>query len=80
MPQEAPHALTIDSIRAEVAEMLGVADPATIAEDESLADRGLDSIRLMTLTERWRAAGADVGFLDLAETPTLGAWWERLRA
>ncbi len=79
MPSDSSHALTLDSVRAEVAELLGE-DPASIAEDENLADRGLDSILLMTLTERWRAAGSDVAFLDLAESLTLRDWWVHLRA
>ncbi|WP_323385315.1 phosphopantetheine-binding protein [Streptomyces calidiresistens] len=47
--------------------------------DEDLADHGLDSIRLMSLLERWRAEyGVDLAFPDLAEEPILRRWAELL--
>ncbi|MEU8510002.1 phosphopantetheine-binding protein [Kitasatospora sp. NPDC048722] len=66
-------AFTVERIRAEVADLLGE-DPAGIPLDEDLADWGLDSVRLMSLAERWRAEGADVAFVRLAERPEVGAW------
>lgn len=63
----------LERIRADVADALGE-PPADIGDVDDLLDRGLDSIRLMSLVERWRAEGAEVGFIDLAETPTLEAW------
>ncbi|MFR9806879.1 phosphopantetheine-binding protein [Pseudonocardia sp. RS010] len=69
-----PSTLTADRLRADVAELLAC-DPAEIDPDEDLLDRGLDSVRLMSLVERWRAAGAaDLEFPDLAEQPELGHW------
>lgn len=66
--------LTADRLRADVAELLAC-DPAEIDPDEDLLDRGLDSVRLMSLVEKWRAAGAaDLEFPDLAEQPELGHW------
>ncbi|MFE6050672.1 phosphopantetheine-binding protein [Kitasatospora sp. NPDC056446] len=70
---------TVERIRAEVADLLGE-DPADIPLDENLVDWGLDSIRLMTLAERWRAEGADVAFVRLAERPAVEAWAELLGA
>ncbi len=72
-------AFTVERIRAEVADLLGE-DPADIPLDENLADWGLDSVRLMSLAERWRAEGADVAFLQLAERPAVEAWAELLGA
>ncbi|MER5354557.1 phosphopantetheine-binding protein [Kitasatospora sp. NPDC002551] len=72
-------AFTVERIRAEVADLLGE-DPADIPLDENLADWGLDSVRLMALAERWRAEGADVAFLQLAERPAVEAWAELLGA
>lgn len=70
---------TFDALRAEVAGLLGM--PAhELRADDNLLDCGLDSIRLMTLVERWRQADAPLGFVDLAEEPTLARWWERLTA
>ncbi|UNS95472.1 phosphopantetheine-binding protein [Streptomyces tubbatahanensis] len=66
--------LTPEQIRADVADALGE-DPADIPLDGNLIDHGLDSVRLMTLLERWRRdheVRAD--FADLAETPAIEAW------
>ncbi|MER7920763.1 MULTISPECIES: phosphopantetheine-binding protein [unclassified Streptomyces] len=67
-------ALSPERIRADVAELLGCA-PSEIAPDDDLRDLGLDSVRLMTLVERWRADGAgDLELPDLAERPELAHW------
>ncbi|GLZ11659.1 hypothetical protein Acsp04_18940 [Actinomadura sp. NBRC 104425] len=67
-------ALSADRVRADVAALLGCA-PEEIAPDENLFDRGLDSVRIMTLVERWRAAGAThLEVPDLAERPELAHW------
>ncbi|GAA1085257.1 phosphopantetheine-binding protein [Nocardiopsis metallicus] len=64
---------TVERVLAEAAHILaeptGDIDPA-----ENLFDRGMDSVRMMSLMERWRAAGAEVEFADLAEEPTIQAW------
>ncbi len=69
--------LSRQQLRADVAEVL--MEPASaIGDDDNLLDRGLDSIRLMSLVERWRGAGAELTFVELAEHPTLSAWYERV--
>ncbi|GHE53326.1 hypothetical protein GCM10018785_23590 [Streptomyces longispororuber] len=66
--------LSPERIRADVAELLDC-DPSEIEPEENLIDLGLDSVRIMTLIERWRAAGAAaVEFPDLAERPELAHW------
>lgn len=70
---------TAQSLRASVAALLGM-PAAELAEDENLLYAGLDSIRLMSLVERWRRAGAGVTFVELAEAPTLARWWGLLSA
>ncbi|KHF43335.1 acyl carrier protein [Saccharomonospora viridis] len=66
--------LTPERIRADVAELVGC-DPAEIAPDANLFDLGVDSVRMMMLVERWRAAGAtQVEFPDLAERAELAHW------
>lgn len=71
--------LTADRIRADVAELLGC-DPTEVTDEENLTERGLDSMRMMSLIERWRDAGANLEFPDLAETPQLGHWTKLLEA
>ena len=66
-------ALSAERVRADVAELLG-REPGSIDPQEDLSDLGLDSIRIMSLIERWRAAGATVEYPDLAERPELGHW------
>ncbi|MYS09386.1 phosphopantetheine attachment domain protein [Streptomyces sp. SID6041] len=68
---------TRERLMRDVADVLYV-DAAEIETDESLVEQGLDSIRLMTLVEGWRADGAEVGFVELAERPTLDAWVQLL--
>lgn len=70
--------LTLDAVRADVAELLYLG-PEELSDNENLFDAGLDSVRLLGLVERWRDHGATIGFADLAEQPTLTAWWTLLR-
>ncbi|MCA0353547.1 MAG: isochorismatase family protein [Chloroflexi bacterium] len=67
--------LGYNQLRSELHDLLD--DVESIGADDNLLDWGLDSVRLMTLAERWRAAGCEVGFAELAETPTLAEWWQR---
>lgn len=67
--------LGLARLRAELAELLDEA--GSIGPDDNLLDWGLDSVRLMTIAERWQAAGTPVSFVELAEAPTLAAWCER---
>ncbi|MET8472860.1 phosphopantetheine-binding protein [Streptomyces sp. NPDC006422] len=70
--------LTVQKIREDVADCLGE-DPADIPVDENLVDYGLDSVRVMTLLERWRKDhGVEASFVDLAERPAVEAWAELL--
>ncbi|WP_240519671.1 phosphopantetheine-binding protein [Amycolatopsis antarctica] len=65
--------LTRDRVLDDIAELLEI-DRAELEPEDNLVDEGLDSIRIMSLVERWNAAGANVGFVDLAERPTLADW------
>jgi bifunctional isochorismate lyase/aryl carrier protein len=64
----------LDGLRTEVLALLDEDSGESLDADESLLDRGLDSMRLMTLVERFQRRGAPVTFGDLAEQPTLSAW------
>lgn len=64
---------TTQSVRDQVAELLGV-NPADLDPEADLIAAGLDSIRMMSLSGRWRREGVDVGFAALAANPTVSAW------
>ncbi|MER6992605.1 phosphopantetheine-binding protein [Saccharopolyspora hirsuta] len=66
--------LTLEDVREQVAELL-YEDPAELTDEENLMDWGLDSVRIMTLVEKWRRLGVQITFADLAERPTLAEWW-----
>ncbi|GAA4972214.1 phosphopantetheine-binding protein [Actinoplanes utahensis] len=56
-------------------------EPAdSFGPDDDLMDVGLDSIRLMILVERWRSGGMHLGFVELAEQPTVNGWWALMTA
>ncbi|MGK5682607.1 phosphopantetheine-binding protein [Actinoplanes sp. URMC 104] len=69
--------LSLERVRADVAEVLAE-EPGSFADEDNLLDLGLDSIRLMSLATRWREAGYEAGYLDLAQDPTVKAWWTLL--
>lgn len=65
--------LTVERLRADVEQVLG--EPSgSLGEHDNLLDRGMDSIRLMSLVESWRTAGVETDFITLAEEPTVAAW------
>ncbi|OPX15375.1 phosphopantetheine-binding protein [Gordonia sp. i37] len=70
--------VTRDRIIGDIAEILDV--PATeITDDTNVLDIGLDSVRLMSLIERWRAAGAvRADLVSLAADPVVGSWVHEL--
>lgn len=70
--------MTLDEVCSDVAEQLYLT-PAEVSDSEDLFADGLDSVRLLGLVERWRDRGAEITFADLAERPTLAAWWTLLR-
>lgn len=65
--------LSFEAIVHQVAEYLQI-DPNEIPLDENLVYLGLDSIRMMSLAEKWRQQGAAVNFVELAANPTLAHW------
>lgn len=67
-------AFTIDVMRADIARIIGE-DPSEVGDGDSLIDLGLDSIRVMTLIQRWGEQGVKLDFAQLAEKPTLAHWW-----
>ncbi|MGO3328570.1 phosphopantetheine-binding protein [Gordonia sp. (in: high G+C Gram-positive bacteria)] len=77
MDQKEP-TLTRERIIDDLAGMLGL-PAADLHDDTDILDMGLDSVRLMALVERWRAAGStEVDLVTLADEPRVGAWVREL--
>ena len=72
-------ALSEQRIINDVAQILKV-DASTISRETTLADAGLDSLRMVMLVENWRAEGNEVDFQELISLPTLGQWIDALGA
>ncbi len=66
-------ATSSQTVRDEVAALLGIS-PDDVDPDADLIASGLDSIRMMSLSGRWRKQGINVGFAALAANPTVAAW------
>lgn len=66
--------LTLERMRQDIAELLHET-PDQIQDHDNLMDLGLDSMRIMKLASRWRAAGASMEFADMAALATLAHWW-----
>lgn len=77
--QLAPLPATPEALRTLVARLLGV-NATELDPQDNLLDWGLDSIRIMSLLERFRRAGCELSFTTLAEQATLAAWWALLQA
>jgi len=71
--------LTLEEMRRDVAIILRI-DVAEVSPDENLIDLGLDSMRAMSLHDRWNSAGSELDFAALSEAPTLRRWWELVQA
>jgi bifunctional isochorismate lyase / aryl carrier protein len=71
------HGWTLQGLRHQIADLLGES-PSDIDDDEDLVDLGMDSIRMMSLVEILRGKGAEINFMQMAEKPTIAAWWELL--
>lgn len=63
---------------AQVAQSLQIPQ-ADLQPQDNLIDWGLDSIRIMAFVEQWRQAGVNLNFMQLAQEPTLEAWWSLLQ-
>lgn len=67
--------LTLEGLRAAAAQALD-RPPGDVTDDTDLIESGLDSLRLMRLAGLLRRHGIDLPLPELAETPTIAAWWE----
>ncbi|MEU3080126.1 MULTISPECIES: phosphopantetheine-binding protein [Streptomyces] len=72
-----PSALTLQQFRADLAEVLHQ-EPDEVDLEDNPVSAGLDSLRLVTLVERWEQYGIAVSFIDLAELPSFRHWWQLL--
>ncbi|WP_434339357.1 isochorismatase family protein [Motilimonas cestriensis] len=71
--------LSLNVLQFDVANTLGV-DANDIDVNENLMFMGLDSMRAMTLVEKWNKQGANVSFAQLIEAVSLQEWWHAIEA
>ena len=74
MSNDTTSELTLERMRQDIADFLHES-PDQILDDDNLMELGLDSMRIMKLASRWRAAGASMAFSDMATQATLAHWW-----
>ena len=74
-----PAPLTPEGFRTDLAEFLYL-EPDEVDLEENPLYAGLDSLRILTLIERWRETGLDVSFVELAERTSFAQWWQLLSA
>ncbi|MDX3638182.1 phosphopantetheine-binding protein [Streptomyces sp. MB09-02B] len=72
-----PAPLTPEGFRTDLAEFLYL-EPDEVDLEGNPLYAGLDSLRIVTLIERWRETGVDVSFVELAERTSFAQWWELL--
>ena len=72
-----PAPLTPEGFRTDLAEFLYL-EPDEVDIEENPLYAGLDSLRIVTLIERWRESGVDVSFVELADRTSFAQWWELL--
>ena len=72
-----PPTVTTDEVRNAVAAVLRVA-PSEIGDDTNLVKLGLDSLRMMRLSGRWRRSGLKADFHALTAETTVRAWARHL--
>jgi len=65
-----PDPLTTGSVLRDLATAAGL-EVGDVDRDEPLDGLGVDSIRLMSLVDRWRTAGTDVSFPQIASARTV---------
>lgn len=71
--------LSLNVLQSDVAETLGVSSE-DIDVNENLMFLGLDSMRAMTLVEKWNKQGANVSFSQIIEAVSLQEWWKTIEA
>lgn len=68
-----PKTITRDWLEVRLAKMIDEGEEVDPAENLLLY--GLDSISVMRLTADLGQAGLKISFAELAQTPSLNAWW-----
>ncbi|MBX9403241.1 isochorismatase [Lysobacter sp. BMK333-48F3] len=66
---------SLAQLRSELAQIIEVPLDEVGSEDNPF-EIGLDSIRLMSLLERWSAGGERIGLVELAERASVADWWQ----
>ena len=71
--------ITDDRALADIADLLYL-EPGELDHEADLRDQGMDSVRVMELVEKWRAAGLpELDYIMLAEDQRVTHWLTELR-
>ncbi|RAY16752.1 acyl carrier protein [Actinomadura craniellae] len=71
--------ITDDQALADIADLLYL-EPGDLDHEADLRDQGMDSVRVMELVEKWRAAGLmEIDYIMLAEDQRVTHWLTVLR-
>lgn len=77
--QPAKDGLTFEAVRAQIIALLDEADD-DFTDQDNLLDYGLDSVQIMQLVNQWNKAGIELGFVELAQNPSVSGWWQLIAA
>lgn len=69
---------SVDEVVEQISEVLNL-PPGELSARDDLFIVGLDSLRLMLLTDRWASVGAVLDPVDLLEDPTPAGVWEAIK-
>lgn len=72
-------ALSLEQVRHQIVSLLDEIDE-DFTDEDNLLDYGLDSVQIMQLVNQWNKMGIELGFVELAQNPSVNGWWQLVAA